>query len=75
MSTIMTNANENENALAKVKANVEKLKEIKKNAEGNFLKFQSGDVKILHFTGDIEPVQRSFKRKNDKGEEKLAHLK
>ena len=68
----MTNANENENALAKVKANVEKLKEVKKNAEGNFLKFQSGDVKILHFTGDIEPVQRSFKRKNDKGEEEVS---
>ena len=41
MSTVMTNENE---ILAKVKANIEKLKEVKKNAEGNFLKFQSGDV-------------------------------
>ena len=51
---------------------MEKLKEAKKNAEGSFLRFQSGDVKVLHFTGDIEPVQRSFKRKNDKGEEEVS---
>ena len=55
--------------LDKVRNNVEKLKEAKKNAGGSFLKLQSGEVKILQFTGDMEPVQRTFKRKKENGEE------
>jgi hypothetical protein len=58
-----------ESILDKVKRNVEKLKEAKKNAGGSFLKIQSGEVKTLQFTGDMEPVQRTFKRKKENGEE------
>jgi hypothetical protein len=58
-----------ESILDKVKRNVEKLKETKKNAGGSFLKIQSGEVKTLQFTGDMEPVQRTFKRKKENGEE------
>jgi hypothetical protein len=58
-----------ESILDKVRRNVEKLKEAKKNAGGSFLKIQPGEVKILQFTGDMEPVQRTFKRKKENGEE------
>lgn len=61
-----------ESILDKVKRNVEKLKEAKKNAGGSFLKIQPGEVKILQFTGDMEPVQRTFKRKNEKNEEETS---
>lgn len=60
---------EKESILDKVRRNVEKLKEAKKNAGGNYLKIQSGEVKTLQFTGDMEPVQRTFKRKKENGEE------
>jgi hypothetical protein len=58
-----------ESILDKVKRNVEKLKEAKKNAGGSFLKIQSGELKTLQFTGDMEPVQRTFRRKKENGEE------
>ena len=61
--------NEKESILDKVKRNVEKLKEAKKNTGGSFLKIQPGEVKTLQFTGDMEPVQRTFKRKKENGEE------
>jgi hypothetical protein len=55
-----------ESILEKVRRNVEKLNEAKKNSGGgNFVKIQSGETKILQFTGDMEPVQRTFKRKNE----------
>jgi hypothetical protein len=60
---------EKESLLDKVRRNVEKLKEAKKNAGGSFLKIQPGEVKTLQFTGDMEPVQRTFKRKKENGEE------
>lgn len=58
-----------ESILDKVKKNVDKLRDAKKNSGGSFLKIQSGEVKILQFTGDMEPVQRTFKRKKENGEE------
>lgn len=71
----IANASEKEDKdgiLDKVRKNVEKLKEAKKNAGGSFLKLQSGEVKILQFTGDMEPVQRTFKRKKENGEEEVS---
>jgi hypothetical protein len=66
------NEEQKESILDKVKRNVEKLKEAKKNAGGSFLKIQSGEVKTLQFTGDMEPVQRTFKRKKETGEEEQS---
>jgi hypothetical protein len=63
------NEEQKESILDKVKRNVEKLKEAKKNAGGSFLKIQSGELKTLQFTGDMEPVQRTFRRKKENGEE------
>jgi hypothetical protein len=60
---------EKESVLDKVRRNIEKLKEVKRNEGGSFLRFQPGEVKILQFTGDIEPVQRTFKNKKDDGKE------
>jgi hypothetical protein len=62
-------ASAKESILEKVRRNVEKLKEAKKNTSSGFLKFQPGETKVLNFTGDFEPVQRSFKRKNAVGAE------
>jgi hypothetical protein len=63
------NEEQKESILDKVKRNVEKLKEAKKNAGGSFLKIQSGELKTLQFTGDMEPVQRTCRRKKENGEE------
>jgi hypothetical protein len=38
-------------------------------AEGGEVSYQSGEAKTLEFTGDMEPVQRTFKRKKENGEE------
>ena len=51
--------------LERVRRNIAILNEAKKNSGGNFMKIQSGETKILQFTGDMEPVQRTFKRKNE----------
>ena len=51
--------------LEKVRRNIAILNEAKKNSSGNFMKIQSGETKVLQFTGDMEPVQRTFKRKNE----------
>ena len=51
---------------------MEKLREVKKNSGGGFLKLQSGEVKILQFTGEMEPVQRTFNRKKENGEEEKS---
>jgi hypothetical protein len=73
-----TNANENESkkdqerVLARVIQNVEKLWEVKKNSSSGFIKFQPGEVKILQFTGDMEPVQRTFTKKREDGKEEAT---
>jgi len=59
--------NDKVSILEKVRRNVEKLKEAKKSISSGVLKLQAGETKILQFTGDMEPVQRTFKRKNEKG--------
>ena len=56
-------ASEKESILDKVRKNVEKLKEAKKNAGGTFLKIQPGEVKVLQFTGDMEPVAANLQKK------------
>jgi hypothetical protein len=58
-----------EEKLAMVKRNIEKLKESKKNTSATFFKIQDNEIKIVEFTGEIEPVQRTFTRKNEKGED------
>jgi hypothetical protein len=69
------NVNDKESILEKVRRNVEKLKEAKKSISSGFLKLQAGETKILQFTGDMEPVQRTFKRKNEKGIEEEGPMK
>ena len=51
---------------------MEKLRESKKNSAGGFLKLQSGDVKILQFTGEMEPVSATFNRKKENGEDEKS---
>jgi hypothetical protein len=38
-------------------------------AERGEVSYQSGEAKTFEFTGDMEPVQRTFKRKKENGEE------
>jgi hypothetical protein len=52
--------------LEKLRANLAKLKEVKKEQSTGFVKIQPGETKILEFTGDVEAVQKTFKRKNEK---------
>ena len=67
------NAKVEDPRLAKLRENLAKLKEAKKEQSTGFLKISSGETKILEFTGDMEPVQRTFKRKNEKtGEEEAS---
>ena len=58
-----------EQLIEKVKMNIARAQETKKNMGGSFLKIESGETKVLQFTGDIEPIQRTFKRKKDDGTE------
>ena len=58
-----------EQIIEKVKLNIARAQETKKNMGGTFLKIESGETKVLQFTGDIEPIQRTFKRKKDDGTE------
>ena len=48
--------------LEKVRRNIAILNEAKKNSGGNFMKIQSGETKILQFTGDMEPLYRERSR-------------
>ena len=61
-----------ESILEKLKRNIERTQEAKSKMGGNFLQIESGETKILQFTGDIEPVQRHFKRKKDDGTEEQS---
>lgn len=61
-----------EQVIEKIKENIARAQEAKKNMGGSFLKFEPGETKILQFTGDIEPVQRSFKRKKEDGTEEQS---
>ena len=63
---------DDESILVRVIQNVEKLRESKKNSGGGFLKLQSGEVKILQFTGEMEPVERTFNRKKENGEDEKS---
>ena len=58
-----------EQIIEKIKMNIARAQETKKNMGGTFLKIESGETKVLQFTGDIEPIQRTFKRKKDDGTE------
>ena len=58
-----------EQLIEKVKMNIARAQEAKKNMNQPFLTIKSGESKVLQFTGDIEPIQKTFKRKKDDGTE------
>ena len=68
----MDKSKDKESIFNKVKKNVEKLREAKKNSSGRFVKIQPGEVEILQFTGDVEPVHRTFTRKKEGGGEEVT---
>ena len=71
-TAVTANPNGKESILEKLKKNIERTQEAKSKMGGNFLRIESGETKVLQFTGDIEPVQRSFKRKKEDGTEEQS---
>lgn len=56
--------NDRKARLEKLRANLAKLKEAKREQSTGFIKINANDTKLLEFTGDMDTVMRSFKRMN-----------
>lgn len=57
--------NEQKLRMEKLRQNLAKLKEAKKEQSTGFFRFDPGDTKILEFTGDMEAVLTKFLKKKE----------
>jgi hypothetical protein len=60
-------SSDQDRAIAKAIRNIERLRDAKRAMGGNFLKIQAEETKILQFTGEMDAVEKIFKRPKDDG--------